>query len=743
MTSKRRARRLSRCVLAAVLGGALSTAVLAMPAIAVAQVPHPPGAIDGRGWELVSPADKNRNSVIEAGAVAATDGNRVLFGLFGGVPIAPTGARPKLLATRTATGWRSKSPMPPRTQMLAESYAVVSYAPDLSGWIASAQDSLGATDISPDVSLARLDENGHQTPLHTFPVYFGASGAEVVASDDLEHVFTDAPEPIDPSHVPGTGNVYDVGSGTPVLVSRMPGTGLAPTCGVLQGVEFANNIPGATSQNWVSRNGSRAFFMTRGDDAPACDDPPQLYVRDTKGTPTQADDVTTPISGPVLPGAVDAGVEQFLQATPDGSQVFYRTATSLTATDDADGNAADFDIYRWTAQSGNVCMTCIGGSANVLTGFSGAAISPDGSHVYFASAAQLAPGAPATTEDVPNIYVAHAGVLRYIGTTDANGVSDQPRFGGALMPDGNVLIFESANPALDAVSGSTNNGLTQYYRYDDRTGDVTCISCAPGGLTREVAPSIAASNQSVPARIRVMSDDGSMVFFPTNEPLVPGDVNQGRDIYEWHNGVVKLITSGVKQYQGGAQASLYTTTASGRDVFFRDNAKLTPEVQDSAFQLYDARIGGGFPPAPAPQPPCVGEQCRGSFPPPPLLAGPTSATLTGGGKGGRAASFTVRRPTAAQRRHLIGTGTLTLAVKVNRPGKLVGFIQTRVGRGVRIVARTSRTVHRAGTVKLRLRLSRAARAQLANRGQLTLVLAVRFSKVPVTSRLVLTLKGRP
>ncbi|MGB2712434.1 MAG: hypothetical protein WBC33_13075, partial [Conexibacter sp.] len=568
------------------------------PARAAGDVPAPPGAIDGRGWELVSPPDKNRNAVIESGAVASTDGERVLFGTFGGVPQAPTGARPKLLATRTASGWTAKSPLPPRTQMVADSYAVVASAPDLSAWIASAQDSLGAVDISPDVSLVRLDEDGHQTVLHTFPVYFGGSGVETVASEDLLHVLAVVPERIDPSHQPGAGNVYDFGSGTPQLVSRMPGSGLAPTCGVVEQVEFANNLPGATSQNWLSRDGARAFFLSRGDDAPACDDPRQLYVRDTQGTVTAADDATTAISGSPLPGDPDAGVEQFLQATPDGEQAFYRTATSIDPADDVDGAATDMDIYRWSREAGNVCVTCVGtGGADVLTGTRAAAIAQDGSRVYFSSAAALAPGAAPATTGAPNVYVVdRGGEVRFIARTDAGGVTDQPRFGGALTPDGAVLLLRSASATLDARSGSLNNGLAQYYRYDDRDGSVTCLSCRAGGATRSAPPMIATSNQAVPARLRVMSDDGSVVFFPCNDALVSEDVNQGRDLYEWHDGTLGLITSGVKQYTTFAQPTLFTTTASGRDVFFRDNAKLTPDVQDSTFQVYDARVGGGFPP---------------------------------------------------------------------------------------------------------------------------------------------------
>jgi hypothetical protein len=735
-----RVRSLSR-LFVSVLVSALIGLTSASPVLADDDVPRPPGAIDGRGWELVNPPDKNRNAVVASG-VSSADGNRVLFGLFGGAADTTGGSRPKLLATRTASGWITKSPMPPRTQMLGDSYTIVSYTSDLTSWIASAQDSLGSTDISPDVSLARLDEDGHQVLLHRFPIFFGVSGVETVSSADLQHVFAVVPEQIDASHMPGAGNVYDFGSGTPVLVSRMPGSGVAPTCGVQEQVEFANNIPGETSQNWVSQDGARAFFLSRGDDLPDCDDPSQLYVRDTQGTPAAGDDATTEISGSPQPGDPDRGVEQFLQATPDGGQVFYRTATSLAGADDLDGDPTDLDIYSWTAQMGNACVTCLAQGANVLTGFTVAAISQDGSHVYFTSAAQLTGDAPATTDDAPNLYVVRGDAIYYVATTDSGGVSDQPRFGGGLTPDGDVLVFWSGNPALDAVSGSVNNGLPQYYRYDDRDGSVICLSCAAGGSTRAAPPSIAASNQSVPAYIRVMSDDGSMIFFPCNEALVPQDVNGGRDIYEWHDGELGLISGGVKQYTPFAQPTIYTTTASGRDVFFRDNAVLTPEVQDSAFQLYDARVGGGFPAPPAPTPPCVGQQCRGDIPAPPTLADPASALLGDDAALPPAVAFTVRHVGVAQRRRLAAGGRIVLSVHVAGAGTLTALAQTRLHGRLVVVARSSGTAHGRGTVALHLRLGATARARLARAGTLRIAVVVRFSQSPAGKRFVVVLKAR-
>ncbi len=690
-------------------------------------VPRPPGAIDGRGWELVSPPDKNRNAVLEGAAVASEDGQRVLFGTFGGVPIAPAGGRPKLLATRGADGWSVTSPLPARVQMLADTYAVAAYAPDLGGWIASAQDSLGATDFSPDVSLVRLDDEGHQTLLHTFPVYFGASGVETVASDDLAHVYAVVPEPIDPSQLPGTDDVYDFGSGAPRLVSRMPASGLAPTCGVQEGVEFANALPGATSQNWSSRDGARVFFRSRGDDAPACDDPPQLYVHDSQGTDDPADDATTLISGPPLPGDSDAGAEQFLQATPDGSQAFFRTATSLDPRDDADGSATDLDIYRWSSAEGDVCVTCVVGGANVLSGDRMAAIAQDGGRVYFASAAALTPDAPPASDAQPDVYVVAGASIRWVATTDAmDGVTDQPRWGGALTPDGAVLILRTAGPG--------SGGKAQFYRYDDRDGGIVCISCPPTGATLDVPSALAASNQAVPARLRVLSDDGRIVFFPSDEALVAADLNQDRDLYEWHDGVLGLITSGVKHYTKISRPSLYTTTASGRDVFFRDNAALTPAVQDATFQLYDARVGGGFAPTAAPPAPCEGEACRGPLPAAPQLARPASALLHGREERATPAPWMTVRGRASG-------AALVLHVRASVAGRVSAVAQARLGGAVELVDRAVARARGPATLTLRLTLSRPARAWLARTGRLRLVVTVRHARVPRARRLVLELKA--
>lgn len=54
---------------------------------------------------------------------------------------------------------------------------------------------------------------------------------------------------------------------------------------------------------------------------------------------------------------------------------------------------------------------------------------------------------------------------------------------------------------------------------------------------------------------------------------------------------------------------LLGTDQSGRDVFFTSTSQLVPQDDDSATDIYNARIGGGEPP-PAPRPvECDGDAC--------------------------------------------------------------------------------------------------------------------------------------
>jgi hypothetical protein len=717
-----RLRRTPGRVLCALVGVAASIA-LATAAVARGEIPRPPGAVDNRGYELVSQPDKAQNGVVDA--LASADGNRVYYILFGGAPGTTTGDRPLVLATRTSSGWTSSTMMPPRTDMVADGYALTAATPDLSSWIASAFDGIGQPVPTPDETLVRLTDTGAQTLLHTFPTFFGPNGVEAAASLDLDHVFVNAPEQIDPSHQPRTSNLYDFGSGTPELVSRMPASGLAPTCGLgLQDERAFVTNSGSTGEHWASEDGARVFFLTRGDDAPACDNPWQLYMRDLDAS------LTTRISGPTTARGADVGIDRFLRAGDDGSWVVFRAATSYDATDDDDGDSADADVYRWDDGAGLACLTCVVPHAAVGAGDQlSAAVSEDGSRVYFTSAEQLADAPAPATVSSPNIYVARSGAVHFVARTDGRLTHVPPR-GGDLTPDGRVLIFVAAHPSLNTPSAN-NGGLRQVYRYDDVDDSLTCLSCPPGGApaSAEVPLGLLRTGLAVPPDTHMVTDDGARAFFRTDEALVPEDVNGGGDIYEWHAGVLSLITDGVTLRPPAAPPGVVSVSGDGRDMLFVDSARLTADARDGAQKLYDARAGGGFEPPPPPPAGCLGEGCRGSFSVPPSLLDADSGTGVSGGNvvAPGEVRFTMRKLTRMQRSRLARTGRGIVTVRVSGATQISLRAQAMVSGRVRMVARARRRTAGARTVALPVRLSKAARTQLAGAGRLELVLVVRIT----------------
>ena len=106
--------------------------------------------------------------------------------------------------------------------------------------------------------------------------------------------------------------------------------------------------------------------------------------------------------------------------------------------------------------------------------------------------------------------------------------------------------------------------------------------------------------------------DGEYIVFTTSQPLQKGDVNGARDVYEWHcaspcaspatQGEVHLISdgrdpAGVEDGEATQEAGA-TMSATGSDIFFFTRTSLVGQDRDVLRDLYDARIGGGFP-APA------------------------------------------------------------------------------------------------------------------------------------------------
>jgi hypothetical protein len=145
---------------------------------------------------------------------------------------------------------------------------------------------------------------------------------------------------------------------------------------------------------------------------------------------------------------------------------------------------------------------------------------------------------------------------------------------------------------------------------------------------------------------------GARLLFTTSAHPLLGDTDGRPDAYEWEAqgtgscasalGCLGLISGG-----RSGEATFAAASASGEDAYFTTDASLLGG-DEGATDLYDARVGGGFP-EPAQPIPCEGDACQG---PPPGPEDPTPGTATFEGPGNPPVRFHQhRRRKHHRRRH--------------------------------------------------------------------------------------------
>ena len=317
------------------------------------------------------------------------------------------------------------------------------------------------------------------------------------------------------------------------------------------------------------------------------------------------------------------------------------------------------------------------------------AMSADAGHVFF-----VAKGALTTAKNklgegaqtgADNLYLyerdeAHPeGRLSFVSRLS---IDDQPNWAGGvpfegaeavisaqgmgvanITPDGRYLVFTSHR----ALTQDAAAGPAQVYRYDAQSEEMTRISVGQRGFGDNGNAGKAGADASIvladrayvldngPAHTNpTMSNDGSYVFFQSPLALAPGALNEVKvgsggefvpNVYEYHEGVVSLISDGKDVTESGKiparSPELLGTDASGQDVFLATNSQLTAKDTDTQRDYYDARVGGGEEPVVA-EPPCESDSCRGPASTTPPF-GPLTSTLTG--PSGNLAPPTVKPPT--------------------------------------------------------------------------------------------------
>ncbi len=423
-------------------------------------------------------------------------------------------------------------------------------------------------------------------------------------------------------------------------------------------------IPGATASTYVVTAGSltaAAAFQCAVTGANA----------GGQVTKVSANRLTSPAPSPAAPVAnasTGAGGAAFAGLSRDGDVLFYEHRESLF----------DFD-------TGTEATTEIAVGAKFVN------VSEDGSRAYLISKAALT-GSEKNSQDQEakagenNLYVwERAGdTIAFVATvapedvavidlmsltrwTDAavhpapNTLTGRANDPSRTTPDGSFLLFESRAD----VTGYDSDGHIQIYRYEAESGGLACVSCPSDGVpatgnARLQAFGTALQPASAIVRLQSVTDDGQKVFFQTEDALAPGDVNETWDVYEWKVGQQPyLISPGV----GQLPSFLYGMTPSGSDVFFTSAERLVPEDLSTVVSIYDAREGGGFPPAPAPPPPCDGDSCQPAPTAAPPLAGAGSASFQGPGNEVRK-----RKPRCTKKQRRVKRQGRVRCVKKRRAG---------------------------------------------------------------------------
>jgi hypothetical protein len=340
---------------------------------------------------------------------------------------------------------------------------------------------------------------------------------------------------------------------------------------------------------------------------------------------------------------VDIGEYEFLAGNAEDSEVLLGKGS---------GEGQEVFLYDTEART-----------AKLLPGAAPGKVSEDLSTIYFSSSKRLTPGAPQGSGGLYRYEVA-TETTHFVLPIESDSSTESYSF--SLSPDGRYLYISGTSGTIPGVPGGAPQ-TKQIYRLDTVEDVIECVSCASSfdpepKLSAFLAGAEVTGGNTDNGALERMSGsaDGDYIFFDTPAALVPADVdgeiapNEGAgdnyeylsgggvyspssDVYEWRgNGVggcgavqgcLSLITTG----QGnGLRNVLYGTDASGRDVFFGTHESLVASDDDTAGDIYDARVDGGFPLPPPGAVECEGDACSTPANPPNDVT-PSSLTFTGAG----------------------------------------------------------------------------------------------------------------
>jgi hypothetical protein len=663
---------------------------------------------DGRAYELVTPGLNGAR--IQPGhqffTQATADGDQLAFVDTDALDsCSSSGVYNAMVATRGTTGWAITCEAipfgPPESEYLGTE--VVAMSSDLSQVLVLTDQPLTST-APPGYNLFLGNtRTGSYTALTDASTDSTSSGlGDIGVSADYSHVFFNpdvAQLSTDPVNYNRGSDLYQWTDGQLTIVNVLPSGKLAKQPADLAGGS-TNNLSA------ISADGSAVLFQDQTSSGPG-----PLYLRLGGSSTVQVDASQRTTADPNGPQSASA-----VGITPDGSQVLFTSSAELTnnANTGESGSTPDdagSDLYDYDVTTGG--LTDLTPDSRVADKATGAAVqavigaSDDGSYVYFIATGDLATGA---TSGQPNLYVEHDGTPTFIAS--ATGLVNSSAY---TTPDGQSLAFESTGSltGYDNTDQTTGTADTEVFEYSAADNTVQCASCRPDGVAPTGSSTLpgGSSSNGVNSPARVVSDNGSRVFFNSSDQVVAGASDGLQNVYEFEDGVASLISPG----DGASPATLVDASASGDDVFFDSYDDVVPPLDSSLESaIWDARVGGGFPVTSTTEGVCTATvQCRATGTATAGTPSISTSTVSGQVKSGSGPVFSVRS-------HALHGSTLILRVRTRTAGRL-----TASGRDVR----TGRhRVRHAGTVTVALRLTPHAKAALSRHHRLRLAIRLRFAR---------------
>ncbi len=438
------------------------------------------------------------------------------------------------------------------------------------------------------------------------------------ASADASHVIFTETSPLAEGATYGVENLYEWGEGAVRLVSVLPNGTAVPG-------SFAAKAGTAEHESVVSSDGSHMLFTYGGALYDRIDGQRTVQVDETQGG-------SDPSGAGSFKAATSDGSKVFFL---DESKL---TADSTAEAGEPDLYECALPDGASKCELADLTVAVDGGHADVqrVTPLG----SHDSSDVYFVAKGVLAPNTREFTNSDGQTVVEGAEAGRenlYLWngeeTTFIAGSVEYASWGiEQTSPDGKWLAFESKKSLTGYDDAALGGEYSELYLYSAATGQLACSSCNPTGEPAGAQGGVALRGEALgelhgvfPNR-HVLTDAGQ-VFFETNEALVPSDTNGQRDVYEYEGGGAHLISSGTSSFE----TVLEDVSENGSDVFFRSNQQLVPQDnQDGQLVTYDARVDGGFTESASPPACTTADACRAPVAPQPSIYGaPASQTFSG------------------------------------------------------------------------------------------------------------------